>query len=230
MIISHAHRYVFVKTRKTAGTSVEIALSEHAGPDDVLTSFALAEDNEARRARGSQAQNQVIPLHRYGAPEWIRLARRLERSSYRSHMAASAIRRLMPNRQWNDYFTFTIARNPWHTAASAYAWQASYSWHSRSGDKPISFEEFLLTRQSLWANWPLYTIDDEVIVDHVIRFEDLETGLAGVTDKLGLPSLDVPRAKSGIRTRDDRELFGTTEREIVAETCAAEIEHFGWSY
>ena len=34
MIASHAHRFVFVKTRKTAGTSLEIALSRHCGPSD----------------------------------------------------------------------------------------------------------------------------------------------------------------------------------------------------
>ncbi len=31
MIISHRHSFVFVKTTKTAGTSVEIALSKHCG-------------------------------------------------------------------------------------------------------------------------------------------------------------------------------------------------------
>jgi len=37
VIASHRHRFVFVKTRKTAGTSLEIALSRHCGPDDVVT-------------------------------------------------------------------------------------------------------------------------------------------------------------------------------------------------
>jgi hypothetical protein len=36
LIISHRHRFIFLKTRKTAGTSVEIALSRFCGPDDVI--------------------------------------------------------------------------------------------------------------------------------------------------------------------------------------------------
>jgi hypothetical protein len=37
MIVSHRHRFVFVTTRKTAGSSIEAALSPLAGPDAVVT-------------------------------------------------------------------------------------------------------------------------------------------------------------------------------------------------
>src|SRR5437762_6689028 len=40
MIISHKHKFIFIKTVKTAGTSLEVFLSQHCGPDDVLTPFA----------------------------------------------------------------------------------------------------------------------------------------------------------------------------------------------
>ncbi|MEL6382956.1 MAG: chondroitin 4-O-sulfotransferase, partial [Cyanobacteria bacterium J06626_18] len=32
MIISHEYKFIFLKTRKTAGTSIEIALSKFCGP------------------------------------------------------------------------------------------------------------------------------------------------------------------------------------------------------
>ena len=37
MIICHQHRFIFVKTLKTAGTSIEVFLSQHCGPLDVVT-------------------------------------------------------------------------------------------------------------------------------------------------------------------------------------------------
>ena len=36
MIVSHSRKFIFLKTRKTAGTSLEIALSKYCGPEDVL--------------------------------------------------------------------------------------------------------------------------------------------------------------------------------------------------
>ena len=32
MIVSHEHKFIFLKTKKTAGTSIELALSELCGP------------------------------------------------------------------------------------------------------------------------------------------------------------------------------------------------------
>lgn len=37
MIASYKCNFIFIKTRKTAGTSVELALGEHCGPDDIIT-------------------------------------------------------------------------------------------------------------------------------------------------------------------------------------------------
>ena len=55
MIVSHAHKFIFLKTKKTAGTSIELALTELCGPEDVIT--PLTEIDEAKRAGGRCAQN-----------------------------------------------------------------------------------------------------------------------------------------------------------------------------
>jgi hypothetical protein len=44
VIISHKHRFIYIKTRKTASTSLEIALSAFCGPDDILTKFSDADE------------------------------------------------------------------------------------------------------------------------------------------------------------------------------------------
>jgi hypothetical protein len=55
MILSHEHKFIFLRTKKTAGTSIELALFELCGPNDVIT--PLAREDEARRAgrRGAQS-------------------------------------------------------------------------------------------------------------------------------------------------------------------------------
>lgn len=55
MILSHEHKFIFLRTKKTAGTSIELALSELCGPDDIIT--PLTREDEARRAARRGAQN-----------------------------------------------------------------------------------------------------------------------------------------------------------------------------
>lgn len=48
MIVCHEHKFIFIKTRKTAGTSAEIALSQHCGTRDIITPMAPEDGRCAR--------------------------------------------------------------------------------------------------------------------------------------------------------------------------------------
>ena len=37
MIVSHKYKFIFIKTRKTAGTSIEYNLSKYLGKEDIIT-------------------------------------------------------------------------------------------------------------------------------------------------------------------------------------------------
>ena len=37
MIISHKYKFIFIKTRKTAGTTIEYNLSKYLGKNDIIT-------------------------------------------------------------------------------------------------------------------------------------------------------------------------------------------------
>ena len=68
MIISHSRKFIFVKTYKTAGSSLEIALSKYCAKGDVLTPVdseeedklsGLGAQNYGKRARGYRAEDVV---------------------------------------------------------------------------------------------------------------------------------------------------------------------------
>jgi hypothetical protein len=65
MIVSHEHKFIFLKSKKTAGTSIELALSQLCGPSDILT--PLTRIDEASRA-GGRGGAELAPAWLMGQP------------------------------------------------------------------------------------------------------------------------------------------------------------------
>ena len=73
MIVSHKHRFIFLKTKKTAGTSIELALSALCDGDDIITPLAQAEDEPLRRGLAPQNWRRpgLVPAAYRGMAELI---------------------------------------------------------------------------------------------------------------------------------------------------------------
>jgi hypothetical protein len=227
MIISHKHRYIFVKTQKTGGTSVEISLSRFAGVRDVVT--PLFEDDEAlrRSCGGIGPQNVDVPVWRWRRQQLAQFRHRRP-ARYYNHMPAIDIRRSFPF-AWRDYLTFTIERNPWDLVISSFYWKTR-----PGGTMPgASFDEFLASDLLLRAsNWHSYTDGKNVIVDRVLRYETLQQEFDDVSRELGLPPSELPNAKSQYRTdrRPYAERLTPRQRDLIARAFAREIEAFGYAW
>ncbi|WP_162799350.1 sulfotransferase family 2 domain-containing protein [Nocardioides sp. 616] len=216
MIVSHQHRFIFLKTRKTAGTSVEIALSKICGPDDVITAIS-PEDEQLRAAAGGR------PPQNFDAPP-------LPRRAY-NHMRAQMVRNVVGAQVWNDYFTFAVERNPWDTVVSLYFWK----FRERPGARTAPpFAEFVWEEsvEKLAANQRIYRIRGAVAVDRVLRYERLTEELTQVWSDLGLPGEPaLPRAKGSARPRRDyRDLYDDESRQRVADLFAASVRDFGYEF
>ena len=57
MIFSKLHRFLFIKGRKVAGTSFEVALSKICGPDDILTPITPIDEQTRLSLQYRPAQN-----------------------------------------------------------------------------------------------------------------------------------------------------------------------------
>ena len=227
MIISHEHRFIFVKTEKTAGTSIELALSHLCGDRDVITPV-VAEDEEIRRRAGARGpQNYLIPLRSYALKDWGRLGIRRRRAQYFNHASAEFIRSHVGERCWRSYYKFSFDRNPWDKVVS---W---YYWRHRSEPRP-SLSEFVHSGAAdSIRGFDLYSIDGQVAVDRVCRFEDLENELEEVARIVSLPSLPpLPHAKGGHRAdgRSYREMLSPRDRERIARVYSREIEMLGYDF
>ena len=215
VIVSHEHGFVFMKTRKTAGTSVEIALSRVCGDDDVIT--PVTDDDEVlRRAHGGRG-----PQHFEAPPN-------LERKAF-NHMPVSMVRKMLGRKKFESYFSFAIERNPWDAVVSLYHWRFRDS-------EPGSFPDYVASEaitSFATKNERIYRIKGEVAVDRVLRYESLDSELAEVWTELGLPGTpDLPHAKAGTRPRAPsyRSYYDDATRQRVAELFAAPISELGYEF
>ena len=78
MIVSHKHKFIFIKTVKTAGTSLEVALSEFCGSKDIITKIA-PDDEEYRKSLGYLGpQNYLYNPKQYNMMDnFLKLSTRL---------------------------------------------------------------------------------------------------------------------------------------------------------
>jgi sulfotransferase famil protein len=224
MIVSHEHKFIFLKTKKTAGTSIELALSALCGDRDVIT--PLTEIDEALRANGRGAQNWR--LHGWwGSPRPFFKRRFLkftaEDYGFYNHMPAEQARALLDDdTAWRGYFKFAFDRNPWDRQVSF------YHHRYRREETPPPFASFIKgDARARINNYEIYSIGGDVAVDFVGRYERLEEDLKHALGQVGL-NLDqpLPRAKTTFRKSDKpyRDYYDADTRAIVGDWYAREIE------
>lgn len=231
MIICHKYKFIFLKTSKTAGSSIEMALSRFCGPGDVITPLSEEEDELRVEMGGVAPQNfRESPLRYKPSQMWKFVSRGKSFRRYYNHIPARKIRRRIGKDIWDNYFKFCVARNPWDRVIS------QYYWRQRNADDMMSIDEFLESRHIdslMRKGLGVYTIDGEVAVDTICRYEKLVDDLEEVRRLLGLPdSILLPRAKSTFR-KDKRhysEVFNNDQKEKIRAIFRDEIELLGYKF
>lgn len=228
MIVSHTHRFIFLKSRKTGGTSVEAALSAFCGGDDVVARVGDLHWNRTSDGK---------PVH---------YAR--NHKGFRPHEPALSVREKFPKEVWDEYFKFSIARNPWDRMVSLFFWRTRNPkrypkiylpprkrWHTlipaviREWQARRGFAEFVEDIDE--TNDEFYFLDGRLFVDHMIRFENLQKDFDQVCRRLGLPTGTLPRLKGGYNPKAHySRLYSDRSREIVARRHRNDIEQFGYRF
>lgn len=140
---------------------------------------------------------------------------------------------------WQNYFKFVVVRNPWDRAISYYLWRLK-----RIGETTdnISFKEYLKRKKDplrpdpegmrgpAKEGWVLYTIDDRIAVDFVVRYENLQDDLNVVSKKIGIPIQLQSSAKTDIRDKKKKlaDYYDAESVRLVEQIYHKEICEFGY--
>ncbi|CAD0183323.1 Sulfotransferase family protein [Ruegeria sp. THAF57] len=233
MIICHSYKFVFIKTMKTAGTSLEVALARACGPEDIISRIVPPEP-ELNQMPWLNFRNAKIPDRRSGKPRVIR-----QHSGLKSAISilGSKIR---------DYRIITSERNPWEKMVSSFYWKLHQT--PEQVLEPDQTLEALgpTEMQGLFRKFVLSPVKDPCeafhmyshqwvpLIDNLIRYECIEEDLSRVAKSLGLPvsvKLSDVRSKSGIRPQKTNVnlTFDNEMDNAVRLRFAREIANFGYT-
>lgn len=232
MLVSHLKQFIFTKTSKTAGTSVEVYFEPYCLPRG---------EWEFRHARPEYDSSTGIIGYRGPGLD-------LNRVRWWNHMPAQHIRSRVGADVWDRYFKFTVVRNPFDKVVSAF-----HYFRGKRGTNGIRTRVEDLMYRLRWPNeeerdrnrfkaWvrrgrlPIdrdrYLIDGDICVDYFIRFERLEDGIRHVCDSVGIPFEPdrIPRLKMGARDGNFRSYYDLETAERVAHAYRFEMDFFGYEW
>ena len=228
MLVSHLHRFIYTKTIKTASTSTEAyferfcmhpeewELAEQKRKEDVENGL-----NVGSGTAGYESDAGIVG-YRGGQPngkKWF------------NHMPAKRIKAQLGEEIWNSYFKFSVVRNPYDKMISSFFYANK---DQKESSNPVpDFRVWVKNRTNRHVDRNKYLIGDEICVDFIIRYEQLQEGISHVCQELGVPYLEeeMPRWKAGHRNT------GITVADFYDDETAAfveslfefEIAHFGYS-
>jgi len=202
MIISHSHEFIFVKTGKTAGTSIEVLLSSVCGENDIFTPFSQPEPDHA--PRNYKGWFNPLPdlltkykLHKNYSTKYLfrELAmisiQLMNKTKFFHHIPCWQIKNRIGDSVWKNYYKFCVERTPYEKVASG------WKWFNYKFQKNISVDQYLefLIKNSKFRdhgvgifpyNFPNYTdpFSQQIMVDKIIRYENLQEEMQSVMDLL----------------------------------------------
>lgn len=230
--------WIFLKTKKTAGSSIEAALFRCIDPR--TGEISTSRDPEPLDWPIWATPNQTTE-------RWGKIEKKIKkkarkkwgyrRMQLREHMSAAAVRAYVGEEFWNKSYKFCVERNPWDRLVSL--WRFEQKKHNFE----ISLDQFLSAMESAdikelkkaraysWRNWPIYSINDEPVVDYIVRFENLQKDLEEVTLHAGIEwDGSLPHYKKTKRG-EEQPLRILTEKQIerIRRLFQREVEYFGYS-
>ncbi len=216
-IVSHKYKFVFIKTQKTAGTSLEVELSGICGPLDVVT--------------------PVFPQEPKHQPRNFKLA---NGRTYYNHMRADEISVLCGTEIFADYFKFCVERHPIEKCISHFAMVRNSEQHNKlfmknvfpsRHDGDLSWADYVVA-----GHFPMdhekYSKGTKLVVDRILKYEQLESELASLFDELAVPWNGLnSKAKSGYRTLDiiDPSEVSLQQRERIMGAFHQSTQFTGYS-
>ena len=241
MILSHKHKFIFLKGKKVGGTSVEAALSKICGEEDIITPITLVDERFRVQSGARSCQN--YSLDRFEEKNYLERIRSGDNASqpksiFYNHMPLKEVLSL-ESADVRSYKVFFVERSPYSKIVSWANMQLKFKSYQEGGAMLAdrrSIKEFLNKSfdnecyKSVY-NMPIYKGFEEFEC-FVIKYENIERGFYEFcVANLGLriPPL-LPHLKKGVMSSQMsvNDFFSERQIYMINEFYADEFSCFGY--
>ena len=188
MIISHKYKFIFIKTRKTAGSTIEYNLSSFLGPNDVITPLDGIPNANDHMGKNYILENNISKF--FKKYNFLYLSK-IFRKEFTTHHHAIKIKNIVGDDIWKKYFKFCVEREPLDKCLSYYFMRKN-SLSSSYKRKNMSWSDFI-KKGRFPVDYKFYTHQKKLIVDKIIKFEKLNTELPDLLNSLNLKGVKLSK-------------------------------------
>lgn len=242
MILSHKHKFIFIKGKKVAGTSIEIALSSICGCEDIITPITPIDEllriNTGRPCQNFGVEDEDVRHYLNQLPHGFATSS-IPIGLYFNHMSLEKVISLT-NDSYKDYIYVVAERNPYSKVLSGAVFNSFFDQYkakgtmkAEEGDYAAAIDEYF--DKNLFLN--PYNFDTYSMhirnPDFVIRYESLYDDFNLLLKSLGINfAIDIPHTKKGGSFSPENVYDYLNKRRIdmINESYKKEFEYFRYSY
>lgn len=242
MILSFRHHFLFVRARKVAGTSVEIALSTLCGPDDISPPIVAVDERLRLDLGGICANYSDTPAFEEAYRAAIRAAAPDQLASvprpparYRPHMTVAEIETAY-GAPLDDFRLVCVERDPFAKVISFLHMRHHFDdYKAGAPDMAAPLGDLADALDRAFDGGKLDILKSIDMyggrIPHVLHYERLEEDFAAFVETLGVPVPPLPHAKRGPMSNaiDPASVFRRDQIDRLNALFAPELAAFGYA-
>jgi len=249
MILSKKHKFIFIKGKKVAGTSIEVLLSHLCGNQDIVTPITPIDERSRFHSSGTCAQNYACNPEEHHS--FISLIKSnndkelenilLPKGKYYNHMPLKEVLYLQKDIS-EDWLVFAAERDPYSKIISYANMQIKFNEYLNDG-KPMLSDLKSLKHQIERnfddgtyldvKNIDLYKDPSNIIKTVIIKYDDLDNQLSEIISQLGIinhPPLKQYKAGLSSNKIDPFSIYTKKQLHQINETFEEEFLQFDFNF
>lgn len=192
MIINHDKKFIFIKTPKTAGSSIEFYLSQYCKKEDTITSLLEKEEKQKKKLKLPTKQNYRFSKI-FLSSKLIKNLKFKKKIYLKDHDGINLLNKEIKI-NLNKYYIFAFVRNPYHWIESLFWWSLFY-YNILTINKinnlskieiNILFKYFIKKECSFWFKFIKYIIYNKQHKVNIYKYENIQKNIADLKNILSL--------------------------------------------